>query len=116
MEQVRTTALIRELLLRTIMLKWIKRDAEQVKQLPTGAMWIKGVFEPLYMKIENEMIDIRRTLHSNAIFIVKQEWRDNDVLVQFKEKGNIKEFPYMLAMLEAEVQWWIEHLFEESVR
>jgi hypothetical protein len=53
-----------------------------------------------------------RQLHRNAIFIVEKEWRQWDVLVEYKEEGLIKEVPYMLPMLEAEAVERLEHILE----
>jgi hypothetical protein len=109
MEKVRATALIRELLLRELMLKLIERE------MKASQSWTRGVFETLQKRISDEMVTVRRQLHSNAIFIVEKQWRNWDVVVEFKEKGLIKEVPYMLPMLEAEAIGMLEHILEPHI-
>jgi hypothetical protein len=68
------------------------------------------IFENLKERISDELVNVRRQLHSNAIFIMKKEWRKWDVMVEFKEEGRIKKLPYMLPMLEAEAVGRLEHM------
>jgi hypothetical protein len=41
---------------------------------------------------------------------LKKEWRQWDVKVEFKEKGYIKQAPYIIPMLEAEEAGRLEHM------
>ncbi|MFC4768753.1 hypothetical protein [Effusibacillus consociatus] len=108
---MRATELMREKLLRTIMLRWILEDAKEIKQtLPRGEMWTKGLLQPLHEKLTNEMVEIKRALNSNAFFIVEEEWRPLDVYIKYKENGYEREVVFMMAMLEAEAQGRLEHM------
>jgi hypothetical protein len=66
----------------------------------------------LFLQTSEEMVTVRRQLHSSAIFIIKKEWRQWDVVVECKEKGLIKKVPYMLPMLEAEAVGRLEQILE----
>jgi hypothetical protein len=88
------------------MLKMIERE------MKTSQPWTRGIFEPLQKWISEEMVQVRRQLHSSAIFIKKKEWRQWDVVVEYKEKGQIKKVPYMLPMLEAEAVGRLECILE----
>ncbi|MFC4768759.1 hypothetical protein [Effusibacillus consociatus] len=107
---VRATELIREKLLRTIMLKWILDDVPTIKRLPMGEMWANGLFQPVADRITEELVQIKRQLHSNAVFIMEEEWSSLDVRIQYKEKNIIKHAIYPIPMLEAEAQGRLEHL------
>ncbi|WP_282200282.1 hypothetical protein [Collibacillus ludicampi] len=109
MNKARATALIRELLLRELMLKLIERE------IKASQSWASSMFETLHKRISEEMVTVRRQLHSNAIFIIEKEWRNWDVVVKFKEKGLIKEVPYMLPMLEAEAIGMLEHILDPQI-
>jgi hypothetical protein len=108
--EVRATALIHELLLRELMLKMIERE------MNASQSWTRAVFETLQKRISDELVQVRRQLHINAIFIMKKEWRKWDVMVEFKEEGRIKKLPYMLPMLEAEAVGRLEHILESGTR
>jgi hypothetical protein len=43
---------------------------------------------------------------------MKKEWRQWNVMVDYKEKGQIKKVPYMLPMLEAEAVGRLEHIYQ----
>jgi hypothetical protein len=102
--EVRATELIRELLLRELMLKMIERE------MKSSQPWTHGIFESLKERISEEMVTVRRQLHGSAIFIMKKEWRQWDVMVEYKEEGRIKKVPYMLPMLEAEAVGRLENM------
>ena len=108
MEKVRATDLIRELLLRELMLKMIEQE------MKTSQSWTHGIFESMQERISEEMVTVRRQLHSSAIFIMKKDWRQWDVMVEYKEKGRIKQAPYMLPMLEAEAVARLGGIFEQK--
>lgn len=108
MEKVRPilpTEMIRELLLRKIMLDMILKESKQ-------ATWSKKMLEKMYEQIFSEMMRIRRDLHGNAIFIIKEEWRGVDVFVQYKHNGLIKDAEYMMEMLKAEARGRLEKMLE----
>jgi hypothetical protein len=104
---VRATELIRELLLRELMLKKIEQE------MKASQSWTRGVFETLQKWISDELIQVRRQLHRNAIFIMEKEWRNWDVMVEYKEEGKIKQVPYMVPMLEAEAIGRLEHILDQ---
>jgi hypothetical protein len=70
--------------------------------MKSSQSWTRETFETLKEWISDELVQVRRQLHMNAILIVEKERRNVDVLVEFKEKGLIKEAQYMSPMLEAE--------------
>ncbi|GIM47705.1 hypothetical protein DNHGIG_32540 [Collibacillus ludicampi] len=60
--EVRATELIREFLLRELMLKMIERE------MKTSQPWTHGIFKSVKGRISEEMVALRRQLH-------KKEWR-----------------------------------------
>ncbi|GAX91965.1 hypothetical protein [Effusibacillus lacus] len=114
MIEFRATALLREMFLRSIMMECIRLDAKDIKQLSSGRgdVWIQGLFEPLHKKLTDELIEIKRTLRRNAVFIVEEEWREFDIFVKYKENNIIKEAIFPMPMLAAEVQGRLKHILE----
>jgi hypothetical protein len=86
------------------MLKMIERE------IKSSQSWARGIFEAMHNRISEELVTVRRQLHGSAIFIMKKEWRQWDVMVEYKEEGRIKKVPYMLPMLEAEAVGRLENM------
>jgi hypothetical protein len=107
MSEIRATALIRELLLRTLMLKKIAQEKQNC------SYWACGVFQTLKEVVANEFVAVRRQLMSNRIFLVDQTWRKTDVLVKYKEKDQLKQVAYTMPMLEAEAVGRLEHILDQ---
>jgi hypothetical protein len=106
MSEIRATALIRELLLRTLMLKKIAQEKQNC------SYWACGVFQTLQEMVANEFVAVRRQLMSNRIFLVDQEWKKFVVLVKYKENDLLKQVAYTMPMLEADAVKRLENILE----
>jgi hypothetical protein len=110
------TGMIREVLLRSIMLKWIERDIEGVKKLKDSHIWVEGMYEPLHRAILSEMNGIKRTMMSKAIFVTKQriDKHDNTIYIEFKDQGYEHSASYPLATLYPEVKAMIKNIMNKQ--
>lgn len=110
MEKIRATAVMRELFLRKLMLKWIDEETAKVTDI-----WQSGVFQPLRDRLQAELVEYKRTLQSNAVFIMTEEWTEMDVNVKFKENGQIKDRQFFMPPLIAEAEGRIEqgYIFDQ---
>ncbi|GIM44493.1 hypothetical protein DNHGIG_00420 [Collibacillus ludicampi] len=99
-------SLIRQLLIRELMLKHIERE------LQSSQSWTKGVFESLQKRVSDELIQVRRQMHRSGTFIMEKQWKKQDVFIQFKWNNKVFEVPYTLPMLEAEALGRLEHMLD----
>lgn len=102
-ERLRTEAVMREMLLRQLIIKWIERDKETLPK-----MWRSRLFGPFQMRLEKDLVEIRRELRTNAVFVMSEEWNEMDVKIKYKDNGAVKNACYLLPMLSAEAQGKVE--------
>jgi hypothetical protein len=104
--EVRPTETIREVLLYEIMLKLIE------KELQSSQSWTRGIFAALQESVSKGLVWLRRQMHRQGVFIMRREWNQWDVCIEYKFKDRVHRVPYMLPMLEAEALARLEHMLD----
>jgi hypothetical protein len=110
------TGLIREVLLRSIMLKWIERDIDGVKRLPNGHIWVENMYEPLHVEITSEMNKIKRTLKTRGIFVFEQRVNKQSSAIEigYKEGGYVHSAVYPITILDTEAREMLRRLLKSK--
>jgi 5,10-methylenetetrahydrofolate reductase len=115
-DEERSTALIRDVLVHWLMLRWIQQEASAMARSSLGQICLEAVLEPLGRSILQQVQQGKRRLRQSGTRILTQRISKTDIVIEYKENQYTHEAIYPIPILFADAKERILQRLREGVR
>jgi hypothetical protein len=100
----RSTALIRDVLVHWLMLRWIEQEKQVIERSALGRICVDTVLDPLHQAILWQVNRTKRELRQAGVHVLAQHISGKEIAIEYKQNQQIHHANYPIPILFADAE------------